>query len=72
MGKSRFSGVRGREKRARVNYELRVAFLLLGAVDCLLLASDCLLHLRGVRVVGTRAPLRSLRQDVTAGRERKN
>ena len=32
----------------------------------------CLLHLRGVRVGGSLGPYRSLRQDVIAGRERKN
>ena len=46
-GEEQVSGVRRREKRATVNYELRVAFLLLGAADYPLLTSDCLLHFEG-------------------------
>jgi hypothetical protein len=44
----------------------------LPSAGCLLLTADCLLHLRGVRVGGTLGLYRSLRHDVTAGRERKN
>ena len=40
------SGVRGRERRAIVNHELRVGFLFLATEHGLLLTSDCLLHLR--------------------------
>jgi len=35
-------------------------------------SADRLLHLRGIRVGGTLGPYRSLRQDVTADRERRN
>ena len=42
------------------------------SADCLLLTADCLLRLRGVRVGGTIAMHRSLRQDVTEDSGRKN
>ena len=54
----------------------RSAFCVLPSAFCLpptaYCSADCLLHLGGVRVVGTLAALHSLRQDVTASRERKN
>jgi hypothetical protein len=50
---------------AMLNYGLWFAFLLLAP-------ADCLLNLRGVRDGGTLGPDRSLRQDVTADRERRN
>jgi len=45
---------------------------LLRSAFCFLLTADCLLQLRVVRVGGTLDPFRGLRQDVTAGRERKS
>jgi len=71
-GEEQVSSVRGRERRAILNHELRVGFLLPATEHRLLLTSDYLLHSGEVRVGGTLAPLLSLRQDVTTCRERKN